>query len=100
MSIKHETGFRKKLTDFQFAIDRTQKNISLSWNYSEKEIEKFILYRGRDKEPLTIIKALEGSIFSYTDKTPNIGNVYEYRIKAIMLNGAESIISDSLKVIY
>ena len=98
--IKYETGFRKKLTTINYAVDRTQKNISLNWTYNEKDIEKFILYRKKENEPLTIIKTVNGNTLSYIDKTPNIGNIYEYRIKAVLHNGAESIISDAVKVTY
>lgn len=98
--LKYETGFRKKLTTVNYTVDRTKKNISLIWEYNEKEIEKFILYRKRENGPLTIIKTVDGNTLSYVDKTPNIGNIYEYRIKAVMYNGAESIISDPIKIEY
>ena len=100
LTINYETGFRKKLTTVNYIVDRTQKNISLMWEYNEKEIEKFILYRKKENEPLTIIKTVDGNIMSYIDKTPNIGNSYEYRIKAVLYNGAESLISDPIKVMY
>ncbi|MBK6522888.1 MAG: hypothetical protein IPG08_11445 [Sphingobacteriaceae bacterium] len=48
----------------------------------------------------TIIKTLEGNTLQFTDKTVNMGNVYEYRIKAAMANGAESIISSPVTVEY
>jgi len=98
--IKYETGFRKKLTKVNFVVDRTLKNISLNWEYPEKEIEKFVLYRSKESEPLTIIKTVDGKTLSFIDKTANIGNVYEYRLKAVLFNGAESVISDPIKVVY
>lgn len=100
MTIKYEIGYRKKLTKVDFVVDRTQKHITLNWEYNEKEIEKFVLYRKSENEPLTIIKTVNGKTLSYIDKTPNIGNVYEYRVKAVLYNGAESTISDPIKVIY
>lgn len=100
LTIKYETGYRKKLTKVNFIVDRTLKNISLNWEYNEKGIEKFILYRKKENEQLTIIKTVDGKTLSFIDATPNIGNVYEYRIKAVLYNGAESVISDPIKVIY
>ncbi|MBA3681850.1 MAG: fibronectin type III domain-containing protein [Bacteroidetes bacterium] len=100
LTIKYETGYRKKLTKINFVVDRTLKSVSLNWEYNENEIEKFILYRKKDNEQLTIIKTVDGKTLSYIDRTPNIGNVYEYRVKAVLYSGAESIISDPVKVIY
>ena len=100
LMIKYETGYRKKLTKVNFVVDRTLKTISLNWEYNEKEIEKFILYRKKENEQFTIIKTVDGKTLSFIDVTPNIGNVYEYRIKAVLYNGAESIISEPVKVIY
>ena len=66
----------------------------------KKEIEKYVIYRSKKDEPLTIIKTLTHPIQNFEDKTLNIGNVYEYRIKAVYLNGVESVISDPVKVEY
>lgn len=100
LAIKYQTGYRKKLNNLTYKVDRTQKNISLNWEYNEKEIEKFILYRAKGNEPLTIIKTVNGKTLSYIDNNLNIGNIYEYRIKAVLYNGEESIISDAVKVEY
>lgn len=98
--IKYQTGYRKKLNNLTYKVDRTQKNISLAWEYNEKEVEKFILYRAKTNEQLTIIKTVNGKTLSYIDSNLNIGNIYEYRIKAVLYNGDESIISDAVKVEY
>lgn len=100
LNIKYETGYRKKLTTISFSVDRKLKNINLNWDYKENDIEKFVLYRKKENEQLTIIKTVDGKTLSYIDKTPSIGNIYEYRIKAVLYNGAESIISDPIKVEY
>jgi len=98
--IRYETGFRKKLNDFTVSVDRKRKEIMLSWNYNENNIEKFIIYRKKGDGKLTILKTTEGNERAYRDDTPQIGNFYEYRIKAVMEDGVESIISDGIKVEY
>ncbi len=95
-----ETGYRKKIKDITFTVDRTAKKIDLVWKYDEKNVEKFVIYRSRKDEKPTIIKTLEGNTLQFTDRTVNMGNVYEYRIKAAMVNGAESIISSPISVEY
>ena len=98
--IKFETGYRKKMTDIKFEVDRTLRIVKLKWNYSAGEIEKFVLYRCKQGGQLTIIKTFPGKTSEFTDTTLNIGNIYEYRIKPVYTNGAEGIISDGVIVEY
>ena len=97
--IKYETGYRKKMSDIKFEVDRTLKTIKLKWNYPA-DVEKFVLYRCKQGAQLTIIKTLNGKTTEFTDPTPNMGNIYEYRIKPVYSNGAEGIISDAIIIEY
>ncbi len=98
--IKFETGYRKKMSGIKFEIDRTAKFIKLKWNGYGKDIDKFVIYRAKKGAQLTIIKTLDGKEVEFKDTEPNIGNIYEYRIKAVYTNGAEGIISDAIIVDY
>jgi hypothetical protein len=98
--IKFETGYRKKITDIKFEVDRTLKTVKLKWNYGSGEIEKYVLYRCKQGAQPTIIKTFPGKVSEFTDKTLSIGNIYEYRIKPVYTNGAEGIISDAVIVEY
>ncbi len=96
----YETGFRNKIKEIKFNVDRSNKFINLLWEYPFENIEKYIIYRGQPNTPLTIIKTINASESEYIDKDLNIGNTYEYRIKVVYFNGAESIISDAVIVNY
>lgn len=98
--MRFETGFRKKINEIKYEVDRAMKTVTLNWSYNEKNVEKFVIYRCKKKGVLTIIKTLPATANSFTDKTLNIGNVYEYRIKPVFTNGAEGIISDGVEVEY
>lgn len=98
--MKYETGFRKKITLFNYEVDRTVKKIALKWVYPNTDIEKYIIYRAKNDESYTLIKTLNSGIDNYNDTQLNIGNYYKYRIKAVYKNGAESVLSDELKVEY
>jgi hypothetical protein len=100
ITVSNETGFRRKIENISYNVNRKEKNILLKWNYAENGIEKFIVYRGKENEPLTIVKTLSGDTAGWKDRTVNIGNIYEYRIKAVLTDGAESLISDAIKIIY
>lgn len=97
--LKYETGYRKKMTGIKCEVDRTLKVIKLKWN-QHSDIERFVVFRCKQGAQLTIVKTLSGNSSEYIDPTPNIGNIYEYRIKAVYKNGAEGVISDALIVEY
>lgn len=98
--ILYETGFRRKITDVKFSVDRTQKTITLGWNYNEKGVERFVIYRCKKGGALTIIKTIDGNTTTFIDNTTSISNIYEYRIKPVFTNGAEGVISDGVVVEY
>jgi hypothetical protein len=100
ITVKNETGYTRKITDLKYSVDRKLKSIHLNWQYGGFNIEKFILYRGKENEEISILKTIEGNTFNYKDLNAQIGNTYLYRIKAVMYSGAESIISDVFKIIY
>lgn len=100
LSISYENGFREKITVFNAQVDRKKKELRLDWMYSETKTEKFIIYRKKENEKLSILKTLPGKERSFIDYTAQIGNIYNYRIKAVMADGIESIISDEVKVEY
>lgn len=95
-----ETGFRKKISEVTYSVDRTLKTITLNWKYNEKGVEKFVIYRCKKGGALTIIKTLNGNASSFIDTTVSISNVYEYRIKPVFISGAEGLISDRIEVEY
>lgn len=98
--VKYETGYRKKLTDVKFEVDRVLKTVKLKWNYNANDVEKFVLYRAKQGAPLTIIKTFNAKTKEFIDSTLSIGNIYEYRLKPVYTNGAEGIISDAVIVEY
>lgn len=100
LDILFETGFRKRITDISYNVDRTSKIIELKWNYDEKDVINFVLYRSKQNEPYTIIKTLEGNTNLFADKNLNINNTYTYKIKAALKDGSESIISLPIKIEY
>jgi len=98
--IVYETGFRKKLKNVKTVVDRSKKSITISWEYPEKEVDRFVIYRALQKGKLSLIKSVPADKFTFIDTNLNMGNVYEYRVKAIFKNGAESVISDAVVTEY
>lgn len=93
-----DTRVRKPIKKITYAVNTEKKTITLSWEYPEKELYSFLIYKAKKGEPLKIVKTLKGNIFTFEDKELYIGNEYEYRIKANFNSGAESYISDAVEI--
>jgi hypothetical protein len=98
--VSFETGFRPRMKDLNAKVDLEKRKIYLNWAAYDKDVEKYVLYRAAESEPYIIVGTIEGKETTFTDKELNIGNVYYYKIKAVLKNGAESIFNKPVKVIY
>lgn len=99
-SAKHyfDARIRKPIKLINYNVNLEKKNVTLTWEYTEKELYSFVIYKAKKGEPLKIIKTVKGNIFTFEDAKLNIGNQYEYRIKANFNSGSESYISDAVMV--
>lgn len=93
-----DARIRKQIKKIDYKIDPEKRNIILNWEYPEQELYSFVIYKAKKGDPLKIIKTLKGNTFTFEDNELNIGNQYEYRIKANFNSGAESYISDAVMV--
>ena len=89
---------RKPVKKITYVINTEKKIITLNWEYPEKALYSFAIYKSKKGDPLKLVKTLKGNTFTFEDKEVYIGNEYEYRIKANFNSGAESYISDAIKV--
>lgn len=80
--------------------DREKRMILLSWNYSESDINKLIVYRAEGNAGLALYKTLKGDVKNFSDINLKQNVVYTYRIQIIFKNGDQSPISEPILVRY
>ncbi|MCE2994872.1 MAG: hypothetical protein ACK5RG_07635 [Cyclobacteriaceae bacterium] len=88
------------IIDFKVEIDRNEKSVTLSWNYNELNLTKFLIYRSVNDEPLSLYKSVSGNSFSWKDVNLRMGDNYVYRLKASFKNGLESEFSEPVLITY
>jgi len=98
--VKVDTGIRAKIENIKTSVDRTNKTISIQWEYAAKNIKEFLIYKKSEEEPLSLYTSLTGDQRAFVDASLVINNSYLYRIKAIYEDGAESPFSKELRVKY
>lgn len=95
-----DNGLRPPMEKIKAFVDRSSKFISLSWNYGENDIEKFMIYRGKLGEPLRLYASLPNKSNEFKDEQLIINTSYIYCVKASFTNGAQSFFSEKIIVKY
>jgi hypothetical protein len=97
--IKFSPRIIPALKNFSAATDREKRMITLSWEKPPGEVDRYIIYKSKKGEPLRTWKTVDGNSNSVIDKELYPGNIYSYKIKAVMKSGAETKLVE-LDVVY
>ena len=65
-----------------------------------QHVDRFLIYKAVNENPLRLATSVNGDQLYYADNRIEVGNTYRYAIKAMYKNGAESPLSDPVKVSY
>lgn len=77
------------LKNFTAVPDFEKREIRLSWQ-ATANVDRYVIYKAKKGEPMRSWKTVNAATISFIDKEAYPGNVYEYRVKAILKNGSET----------
>jgi hypothetical protein len=78
--------------------EKNGKSILLSWNLPQGfKTTKTIIYRSKDKEPISIYNTIEGADHSFLDSDIEMNKTYNYQIK-VFNSGANDFASSDLLI--
>jgi fibronectin type 3 domain-containing protein len=81
-----------------YSIDKTKKSITLSWRYDHELVDKFMIYRSDNDEPLKLYKSVDKSVTEIKDEY-NLNDIkVEYRIVVGFKTGERTRSSKALIV--
>ncbi|MGL5890038.1 MAG: fibronectin type III domain-containing protein [Bacteroidia bacterium] len=84
---------RPAVKDVNVQLNAEKKQVEINWTAPSEAVDRYIIYRASENQPLRTYETLPGNVKTFTDKQISPGNEYQYRIKAIYKNGAESVLS-------
>ncbi|MDN4163872.1 hypothetical protein QWY31_00085 [Cytophagales bacterium LB-30] len=84
----------------QGKADRNQRLIRLQWEYKEKGVEAFMIYKSTQADAPVLYKTLGGAEELLIDKQLDLNQTYYYWIKARFTNGHESALSETIRITY
>ncbi len=101
LSPPSNTGYFKTPSDISESIKLKKKeytdNVELTWSIkSEKKVQRVVVYRSVDEEPMRLYGNSETG--SYTDTKLSIETTYNYCIKVIYSDGSSSGLSNTVTV--
>lgn len=72
--------------------DRQNRMIAINWELKKetKSIKQFEIYRGWDKQPMSLYQQLDKNQQSFTDKELRVNTKYKYAVRAVYTNGGYS----------
>ena len=97
---KINLGLMPDITIFKGTADRENQQIILTWIYKQAGVLNFLIYKAEENKPLRLFKTIDGKNKSFIDTELFINTAYEYRIKAVFAEGAETKFSDKIIVNY
>ncbi len=93
-----DDGTRPSIKKLKSDINFEEKKIILTWQY--ESVDRFLIYKSKEDSPLRLASSVDGNQFHFADAQIVSGNMYNYAVKAIFKNGAESNLSKPIKVLY
>lgn len=69
-----------KVENIFYTIDANKKTITLSWNYDDEQVDRFLIYRSNNDQPLRLYKSVEANTKELKDAYSVNDTKVEYRI--------------------
>lgn len=93
-----ETGKRPSIKTFKGLVNTEKKQIELSWQYDQPEVKQYRIYRAKNDAPFILYKTTEGNIQQWIDNEVFLGNVYKYKMTAVMKGDVKAEMSKAVEV--
>ncbi|WP_343672906.1 hypothetical protein [Chitinophaga sp.] len=93
-----ESGIRSPVTTW--TANKQNNRIVLRWQYNAMNVKQYRIYRAKNNDLFTLYTTQDGSKTEFSDNFLFLGNVYKYKITAILHGDIKSAMSKVIEVIY
>lgn len=87
---KIDTGIRSGIDKIFTDINREKGSIQLAWKKPQGIIYRYLIYRSKGANELTLYKSVDGTSEIFTDTYLEANTRYQYRIKVVFVDGSQS----------
>jgi fibronectin type 3 domain-containing protein len=93
-----ESGSRPSVSNFK--AEKQNGRIVLQWVYPLPDVKHYRIYRAKNNDMFTLFTSQPGTANEFTDNLLFPGNVYKYKISAVLQGDVKSAMSRVIEVIY
>lgn len=93
-----ETGIRPAVKTW--SASKQNKAIKLHWQYNAENVKQYRIYRAKNNDLFTLYTTQDGTKTEFIDNMLFLGNVYKYKITAVLRGDIKSAMSKVVEVIY
>jgi fibronectin type 3 domain-containing protein len=93
-----ETGKRPAVKSFKGIVNQEKKQVELSWQYNQPEVKQYRIYRAKNDLPFILFTTADGSKQQWIDNEVFLGNIYKYKITAVMKGDVKAEMSKVVEV--
>ena len=80
------------------SVDADKKVITLSWQYNQPDVKQYRIYRSKNENSLMLYTTLSGDVQEWNDREIALGNVYKYKITAVMKGDVKAEMSKEIEI--
>jgi uncharacterized protein len=82
---------KSAIKKLEIEVDRDKRNITLTWSIVTKQsVSQVELYRGTDKEKISLYKVLDANELTFVDDDLKINTKYQYGVRVVFEDGKTS----------
>jgi uncharacterized protein len=85
---------------FSAEAEEDKKQIRLTWRYDEADVLQFQIYRHGPDGKMRLFESVPATLYEFSDRQLTVNTQYQYSIKAVFRDGAQSPFSKVVKVTY
>ncbi|GAA3912441.1 hypothetical protein GCM10022209_00770 [Chitinophaga oryziterrae] len=95
-----EAAKRPAVKNINAVPDQDKKQIVLNWLYNQPEVKQFRIFRAKNDSPFLLFSTLDGVNRQWADNDVFLGNVYKYKIIAVLKGDMKTEMSKVIEVKY
>lgn len=93
-----ETGKRSAVKGLKGIVNTEKRQVELSWQYNQPEVKQYRIYRAKNDNPFILFSTADGGKQQWTDNEVFLGNIYKYKITAVMKGDVKTEMSKVVEV--
>lgn len=95
---QYNPGIRRTVENIEYYVDKENYSLTLNWEYPVGIARRFLIYRKRGDQPLTLYDSVDSGSYNFIDDNLEINQNYTYRIRVVFTNQTKSKFSHPVSV--